>query len=78
MFFGMIPSSFCLLEDLLAIDVPARVELAFVLVRPLLGHMVRRVHRARAKYMKNGLFGATCLASAIIALAFSTRSTVKW
>jgi hypothetical protein len=30
------------------------------------------------KYMKKGLFGATCLASAIIALAFSTRSGVRW
>ena len=43
---GMTPS--CLLpgEGLLAQLVPALVELALVLVRPFLGHMMRSVRRA--------------------------------
>ena len=36
-------------QDLLAQHVPALVELALVLVRPFLGHMVRRVRGARAR-----------------------------
>ena len=43
------------------------------------GHVVRRVHARRwQKYMKNGLLGATCLASAMNAMALSTRSGVRW
>ena len=36
-------------EHLLAVGIPAVVELALVLVRPLLGHVMRRVHRAGAE-----------------------------
>ena len=41
------PSSFCLREHLLAIDVPAVVELALVFVGPFLRHVMGRVVRAR-------------------------------
>ena len=37
--------------------IPALVELAFVLVGPLLGDVVRRVHRTRCKVHKEGLVG---------------------
>ena len=44
-------------EDLLAVGVPAVVELAGVPVGPLLGHVVRRVGRAEAQVQVEGLVG---------------------
>ncbi len=44
-------------EGLLAVGVPAVVELAGVLVGPLLGHVVRRVRRAEAEVQVEGLVG---------------------
>ena len=43
------------LENHLPVFVPAHVELALVLVRPLLGHVVRRVRGARAEIHEEGL-----------------------
>ena len=44
-------------KRLFAIGIPAIVELALVLVGPLLRHVMRRVHRARAEVHEEGLVG---------------------
>ena len=54
---GMTPSSFCRAKRLLAQRVPALVELALVLGRPLGGHVVRRVRRARRVVDEERLVG---------------------
>ena len=46
-------------EGALALLVPAVGEVALVLLDPLLGHVMRGVRRAGAKYMKNGLSGTS-------------------
>src|SRR5262249_40348005 len=55
-------SHFLLLrEDFLAVLIPAVVELALVLVGPLLRHMLRRVHRAGAEVKEERLVGRELL-----------------
>ena len=72
------PIFFCRFEDGLADLLVAHVELALVPVDLFLGSVVRRVAAPGQKYRKKGLFGATCLASAIIAMALSARSAERW
>ena len=48
---------FLALEGLLAVDIPALVEYAFVLVGPLLAHMMGRVHGAGSKIHEEGFVG---------------------
>ena len=55
------PSFFWRLEDHLPVFVPAHVELALILVRPLLGDVVRRVRCARAEIHEEGLVGRVLL-----------------
>src|SRR5208282_5620430 len=45
-------------ECFLAQLVPTLIELAFILVGPLLGHVVRSVHRARSVILKERLVGS--------------------
>src|SRR5512140_738147 len=47
-------------ERLLAQLVPALIEFALVLVRPLLGHMMRRMGRARREVDEERLVGREC------------------
>ena len=54
---GMTPSFFCRAKRLFAQLVPALVELALVLVGPLLGHVVRRVGRAGREVDEERLVG---------------------
>ena len=55
--FGTTPSFFCWLERLLPQRIPAVVELALVLVRPLLGHVVRGVGGAGREVHEERLVG---------------------
>ena len=64
-------------EDLLAILVPAVVELAFVLVGPLLRHVVRRMHRTRGEVEEEGLVGRELLGIGDELIALSARSSVR-
>ena len=45
------------LEHPLPVDIPTLVELSLVLVGPLPGHLMRRVHRARTEVEKEGFVG---------------------
>ena len=65
-------------EGFFTVGIPTIIELAFILIRPFLADMMRGVHGAGQKYMKKGLLGATCLASAMKLMALSTRSSVRW
>ena len=54
---GTTPKLFLLVKHPLALHIPAVVELALVLVRPLLGHMVRRVTGTRGEVHEERLVG---------------------
>ena len=66
-------------EGLFAQLVPALVELALVLVGPLLGHVVGRVGRAGREVDEEGLVRAPAPSAATIqAMALSVMSSMKW
>ena len=56
----------------------ALVELALVLVGPLLEDVVWRVPAPGEKYMKNGLSGSIALASRMNSIALSAKSLERW
>ncbi len=64
-------------QSLLTLGVPTHVELALVLVRPLLGHMMRRVGRTGGEVMKNGVSGISTFCWRDQVIARSARSSVR-
>ena len=66
------------LEDLLAVGLIAHVELPLYFSIHSLGAWWGAWVAPGQKYMKNGLSGATTLASRMKPIALSVRSSVRW